>query len=84
MNELLQRLKLLNPSSNIRPCPVQTLLNKLDTETSELLNDLLSNPKVSARSIHRTLQESGYRLARESVSEHKNNLCRCNLPGATQ
>lgn len=84
MNELLQRLKSLNPNGQVRPCLVKQLLDNLDEETANLLNDLLANPKVSARSIHRTLQESGYRMAREALSEHRNNLCRCHIVGATR
>lgn len=80
MNTLLERLKALNPTDG-KPCRMRQLIDSLESETAALLTTLLANPHISAREIHRTLQEGGYRIARENVSEHRNGKCRCSSTG---
>lgn len=80
MNTLASRLKQIQEGSTLAPCPVRMLLNKLDEETSTILTDLLNSKTISIREIHRELQKAGYRVARETLSEHRNKACRCKEP----
>lgn len=74
---LKDRLAALDTPPQQRACPVQVLLYQLDSDTSELLERLLSEGRKSVRSIHSELVHSGIRIARESLSNHRNGWCRC-------
>jgi hypothetical protein len=77
MNTLKDRLAALDGPPQQRPCPVRLLLDQLDPETAELLERLLAEGRKSVRSIHSELTQSGVRIARESLSNHRNGWCRC-------
>lgn len=77
MSTLKDRLAALDGPPQQRPCPVRVLLDQLDLETSELLERLLTENRKSVRSIHSELASSGIRIARESLSNHRNGWCRC-------
>jgi hypothetical protein len=74
---LKERLALLEVPPPLRPCPVKIILDQLDTETSELLDRLLTKSRKSIRSIHSELHSSGIRVGRDSLANHRNGHCRC-------
>lgn len=75
----MERLRALEPDPQAGPCPVGKLLDRLDGETREILERLLANAKRSTRDIHAALQGAGEKVARESVSAHRNGYCRCRV-----
>jgi hypothetical protein len=84
VNTLKARLAALDMPPSQRPCPVRLLINQLDSETGELLERLLAEGRKSVRSIHSELTQSGIRIARESLSNHRNGWCRCAYVEKTQ
>lgn len=84
MSTLKERLALLEVPPPQRPCPVQALLNQLDSETADLLERLLTKSHKSVRSIHSELASSGIRIGRDSLANHRNGWCRCASQKAEQ
>lgn len=77
MNTLKERLAALDVPPPQRPCPVRLLIDQLDSDTGKLLERLLTEGRKSVRSIHSELTNTGIRIARESLSNHRNGWCRC-------
>jgi len=77
VNTLKDRLAALDGPPTQRPCPVRVLTDQLDADTGDLLERLLAEGRKSVRSIHSELTNSGIRIARESLSNHRNGWCRC-------
>jgi hypothetical protein len=73
---LLDRLKELENTRPVNVCPVDKLLRSLDDDTKEILVRLLGG-RTSTRSIHIELRNSEYKIARESITNHRNNWCPC-------
>lgn len=73
---LLDRLKELENTRPVNICPVDKLLRSLDKDTADILVRLLEG-RTSTRSIHIELRNSGYKIARESISTHRNGWCPC-------
>lgn len=73
---LLDRLKELENTRPVNICPVDKLLRTLDNDTAQILVRLLEG-RTSTRSIHIELRNSGYKIARESISTHRNGWCPC-------
>lgn len=74
---LLDRLKIIEEragQSNI--CPVKRLLDGLDVDTADILRRLIEG-RTSIRRIHQELQNDGHRIARETLSAHRNGWCAC-------
>lgn len=82
MSDLKDRLVALEKKTNVRPCPFAELIELIDSDTAELLEKLVDNTKIPIRSIHEELQKEGYRIARETISNHRKGWCRCK--GVTQ
>jgi hypothetical protein len=57
-------------------CPVKRVLDSMDAETAELLKRLLDG-RASIRQIHLELKGAGFKIARESLTAHRNAWCAC-------
>ena len=78
MESLKARLQMIDNAKGQRACRVRDIKVTLDPETAELLENLLTNSKVSLRAIHSELRASDIRVAREALGVHRNNWCGCN------
>ena len=73
---LKDRLSSLEVASPIRPCSFAEFISTLDADDAAALTNILSS-RVTTRKIHTELQEEGYRVGRDSISNHRNGWCRC-------
>ena len=64
------------PSKGARPCPMALLIAQLDPTDGEALQSALDS-RLTTRVIHTELQAEGYRIGRDTVSNHRNGWCRC-------
>jgi hypothetical protein len=81
VTDLLNRLKAISTDAP-KPCSLGQIIAGLDAETAEALQRVLANQKVSIRSIHSSLNAEGYKVDRQTISEHRNGYCRCRLTGS--
>lgn len=77
MDSLKERLTMIETVQGKRPCRVREIKATLDDETSEVLENLLTNSKTSLRAIHSELRAVDIRVAREALGVHRNNWCGC-------
>jgi hypothetical protein len=77
MTSLKERLSMIETVQGQRPCRVREIKTELDSDTAEILENLLTGSKTSLRAIHAELRESGIRVAREALGVHRNNWCGC-------
>lgn len=77
MDSLKDRLVMIETVQGQRPCRVREIKEKLDEETSEVLENLLTQSKTSLRAIHSELRAADIRVAREALGVHRNNWCGC-------
>jgi hypothetical protein len=77
MNNLKDKLQSLQTVPEAKPCPVGKLMETLDAETAEVLDRLLKESRTSLRAIHDSLHDEDIKIARESLSAHRNGWCRC-------
>jgi hypothetical protein len=73
---LKDRLGSLEATSPIRRCSFAEFIMTLDADDAAALTNILSS-RVPTRKIHTELQEEGYRIGRDSISNHRNGWCRC-------
>lgn len=66
----------LNAIVKTKQCPVSRLMDTLPQNDAEALETAL-NGRLSIREIHTALQQEGFRIARESLSHHRNGYCLC-------
>jgi len=78
---LNDRLEKLESSEASAGCPVSRIIAELDEVTAETFTRVL-NSKVSTITIHRELRNEGFKIARDSLSNHRNGHCRCRAVGA--
>jgi len=77
VDSLKERLTMIETVQGKRPCRVREIKATLDDETSEVLENLLTNSKTSLRAIHSELRAVDIRVAREALGVHRNNWCGC-------
>lgn len=77
MESLKERLSMIETVQGQRRCRIREIKEELDTETADILENLLTNSKTSLRAIHAELRESNVRVAREALGVHRNNWCGC-------
>jgi len=73
---LKDRLTSLDVKSPSRPCSFAEFISSLDPEDAQAVRDILLT-RVPTRKIHTELQEEGYRIGRDSITNHRNGWCRC-------
>lgn len=75
--QLKDRLLQIRNTRGKRPCRIRDIKSELDPETAEILENLLTNSKISLRAIHSELRDSDIKVAREALGIHRNNWCGC-------
>ena len=77
---LTDRFQVLLAQENKSRCPVGKIICRLrieEPEAAQLLERVLNTPTVSIRAIKTELDQNGDRIARESISAHRNGRCDC-------
>ena len=77
MSNLLTKLQVLKPLPTGPGCPVVKLYQELDQETRALLKSQIEESSVSVRQIHLALHAEGYKIARDTVTNHRHGTCIC-------
>lgn len=58
-------------------CSFGKLLDEAPDKVRNTLTVLLANPDISTRKIHVVLKKSGAVIGRDTISDHRNQLCTC-------
>ena len=73
---LYDRLQTLETADPPNLCGVARILGELDNDTASMLKKVLQS-KVSTMTIHRELRQEGFKIARDSISNHRKGHCKC-------
>lgn len=79
-NELItlrERLEKLQYDSEMPPCVVRRKLDSLNPEIREIAERLINDPGVSVTRLHAELKKGGIVFGRNSIGQHRANLCTC-------
>jgi len=75
MGTLREELKQFEHRTNI--CSVGKLLESLEPAVRKELTEIIDDHNVSAASIERLATAKGWRIKRETFSNHRMKACRC-------
>jgi hypothetical protein len=58
-------------------CGIRLVLERLDSADADDLRAVLADPEVMHATIGRVLKARGFNIGRESISNHRNGVCKC-------
>jgi hypothetical protein len=71
------RDELVTYQQGMNLCSVGKLLEKLDKPTADELREIIADESVSLNSLARLSNVKGWRIHRDTFSNHRNGGCRC-------
>jgi hypothetical protein len=67
----------LTPTTQARPCAVNTLMSKLEKKDQEILTAALANPDWKSKALARELSSRGLLISDHPIGRHRKGECSC-------